>query len=333
MSVQVLAGVFSDAVGNVNLASSNVTATVDTVVPTVSGVSSVIADGSYRAGTTIDVTVSFTENVVVTTAVGTPTVLMETGATDRLASYVSGSGTSVITFRYVVQTGDISSDLDVQSSSALALNGGFIRDASGNDAVRTLASPGASGSLGLVKAIVIDTIAPSAPSSLAVTPIGGTVVANTLLANNTNMTATATIVAGQATGGWAELILGSTTIATDVSIASGETSVTFNLGFSAAADLQAAIAAVTVPFTLFSKPKLSAASAVVPDVLPGVLTKKPLYVPPNFLRGTLTPEAIVERAHRNGVEILDGSTRGKSKSSGCACSASGAGLDPSWLLT
>jgi MYXO-CTERM domain-containing protein len=34
----------------------------------------------------------------------------------------------------------------------------------------------------------------------------------------------------------------------------------------------------------------------------------------------------------NGVEILDGSTRAKSKAAGCACSASGAALDPSWLL-
>jgi fibronectin type 3 domain-containing protein len=242
MSVQVLAGVFSDAVGNVNAASSDVTATVDTVLPTVSGVSSVIANGSYRAGAAIDVTVTFTENVVVTTTAGTPTVLMETGATDRPASYVSGSGTSVITFRYVVQTGDISSDLDVQSSSALALNGGFIRDASGNDAVRTLANPGVSGSLGSAKAIVVDTVAPSTPTSLVVTPVGVTVVANTLLADNTNMTATATITAGQATGGWAELVLGSTTIATDTSILSGDTSVAFNLGFSVSAHLQAAIA-------------------------------------------------------------------------------------------
>ncbi|MCX6527493.1 MAG: Ig-like domain-containing protein, partial [Actinobacteria bacterium] len=243
MSVQVLAGVFSDAFGNVNTASLEVTATVDTVLPTVSGVSSLIANGSYRSGTALDITVTFTKNVVVTTAAGTPTVLMETGVTDRPASYISGSGTSVMMFRYVVQTGDASSDLDVQSSGALLLNGGLIKDVSGNNAVVTLASPGASGSLGSVKAIVIDTVAPSAPTTLAVTPAGGTVVANTLLANNTNMTASATIVAGQATGGWAELVLGSTAIATDVSIASGDTSVSFDLGFSLAADLQEAIAA------------------------------------------------------------------------------------------
>ncbi|NQW63547.1 MAG: hypothetical protein HQ461_12005, partial [Deltaproteobacteria bacterium] len=34
----------------------------------------------------------------------------------------------------------------------------------------------------------------------------------------------------------------------------------------------------------------------------------------------------------NGIDLLDGSTRGKSKSSGCACSAAGAVLDPSWLF-
>jgi len=51
------------------------------------------------------------------------------------------------------------------------------------------------------------------------------------------MTASATVVAGQATGGSAELVLGSTTIATDTSIAVGDSSVSFNLNFSAAADL------------------------------------------------------------------------------------------------
>jgi MYXO-CTERM domain-containing protein len=34
----------------------------------------------------------------------------------------------------------------------------------------------------------------------------------------------------------------------------------------------------------------------------------------------------------NGVEILESATGAKSKASGCACSAAGAPLDPSWLL-
>jgi hypothetical protein len=243
MSIQVLAGVFSDAVGNLNTASTTLTATVDTVIPVVSSVSSSTANGAYRAGSAIDIAVTFSKNVVVTTSAGSPTLLLETGTTDRLANYVGGSGTAVVTFRYVVQAGDASNDLDAQSTTALALTGGFIKDVSGNDAVLTLASPGASNSLGLAKSIVIDTVAPTAPTNVVVTPVGGTVVANTLLANNTNMTATASIVAGQATGGSAELLLGSTTIATDTSIAAGDSSLSFNLNFSTSADLQAAIAA------------------------------------------------------------------------------------------
>ena len=243
MSISVAGGVFSDAVGNLNTASSAVTATVDTLIPVVSSLSSPIVNGAYRAGTTIDIAVTLSENVVVTTGGGVPTLLLETGATDRAASYVSGSGTSILTFRYVVQTGDTSSDLDVQSTSALVLNGGAIKDVAGNDALLAVSIASATGSLASSKAIVIDTTAPATPTALTVTPVGGVVVANTLLAASTNMTATATMVAGQATGGSAELILGTITIATDTTILAGDTSLNFNLNFSTSAELQAAIAA------------------------------------------------------------------------------------------
>jgi flagellin-like hook-associated protein FlgL len=242
MSISVQAGSFADAFGNTNSASNTLGATVDTAAPSVTGVSSSSADGPYRAGATLSITVVFNDVVTVSTGGGVPTLLLETGTTDTSATYSSGSGTDTLTFRYVVQAGNTSSDLDQQSNEALALNGGTIRDASGNDAVLTLASPAASGSLGANKAIVIDTVAPSAPTSLAATAIGGTVVANTLLASNTNMTATASITAGQATGGSAELLLGSAVIATDASISSGDTSVSFTLGLTTTAQLQAAIA-------------------------------------------------------------------------------------------
>jgi hypothetical protein len=243
MSISVQAGSFADAFGNTNSASNTLGATVDTAAPSVTSVSSSSADGPYRAGATLSITVAFNDIVTVSTGSGVPTLLLETGTTDTSATYSSGSGTNTLTFRYVVQAGNTSSDLDQQSNAALALNGGTIRDASGNDAVLTLASPAASGSLGANKAIVIDTVAPSAPTSLAATAIGGTVVANTLLASNTNMTATASITAGQATGGSAELLLGSAVIATDASISSGDTSVSFTLGLTTTAQVQAAIAA------------------------------------------------------------------------------------------
>src|SRR6185503_5068610 len=71
------------------------------------------------------------------------------------------SGTSTLTFNYTVQAGDTSADLDYVSTSSLTLNGGSIQDAGSNNATLTLPSPGAVGSLGANKDLVIDTTAPT----------------------------------------------------------------------------------------------------------------------------------------------------------------------------
>ncbi len=152
-----------DSVGNnANIALNSIGATtgvlVDTAAPVVASVSSTTANGSYNAGDQIAITVTFNELVTVS---GTPQLTLETGDTDRVASYVSGSGTNTLTFNYTVQAGDTSSDLDYLGTSALALNGGTIRDAAGNNATLTLAVPGATGSLGANKAIIIDTAVPA----------------------------------------------------------------------------------------------------------------------------------------------------------------------------
>jgi len=125
--------------------------------PTVSGVSSTTADGTYTTDDTITVTVTFSGSVTVT---GTPQIQLETGDTDRQATYSSGSGTTTLTFNYVVQAGDASSRLDYVATDSLTLNGGTIKDSYDQDAVLTLASPGAAGSLGANKNIVIITTTP-----------------------------------------------------------------------------------------------------------------------------------------------------------------------------
>jgi methionine-rich copper-binding protein CopC len=107
--------------------------------------------------------VSFSENVIVT---GTPQITMETGTTDRVVNYYSGSGTSTLTFNYRVRDGDTSNDLDYASSTALAPNGGTIRDASGNNAILTLPTPGAAGSISASKDLVIDTTTPTLVSTV-----------------------------------------------------------------------------------------------------------------------------------------------------------------------
>jgi hypothetical protein len=68
----------------------------------------------------------------------------------------------VLSFSYTLQPGDNSADLDYLSTTALALNGGTIKGATGTDAVLSLPAPGASGSLGANKDIVVlDATAPS----------------------------------------------------------------------------------------------------------------------------------------------------------------------------
>ena len=152
--INVPAGSAQDTAGNSNTASNTLTYTSDTVAPSVTEVSSTTANGTYSMDKTIAVTVKFTKSVTVT---GTPQIQLETGSTDRQATYSSGSGTNTLTFNYVVQPEDISSDLDYVSTTAFTLNGGTINDSANNAAVLTLAPPGTAGSLGANKAIVIYT--------------------------------------------------------------------------------------------------------------------------------------------------------------------------------
>src|SRR6266498_525405 len=116
-------------------------------------VASTTADGTYSPGATINISVTFSGNVTVT---GTPTLLLETGATDHAATYTSaGSGSSSLSFSYTVMAGDTSSDLDYVANNSLVLNGGTITGTTGN-AILTLPDPATPGSLGVNNNIVID---------------------------------------------------------------------------------------------------------------------------------------------------------------------------------
>jgi len=166
-SVSVSSGAFTDAAGNGNTASSTTTITYDTRVPTISNVTSSSTNGTFTLGGTVSIQVVFSEAVTVS---GTPQLTLETGSTDRAVDYASGSGTITLTFTYTVQAGDFSTDLDYVSTSSLALNGGSIVDVASNAATLTLPTPGATGSLGANKAIVI-TSAPTKVVSVRA-PVG-----------------------------------------------------------------------------------------------------------------------------------------------------------------
>ncbi len=149
----------SNTTPTTNLA-ANKALVIDTTGPTVSNVTSSLANGSYKSGQVVPVQVVFNESVTV--AGGTPQLVIVTGspATTTL-NYSSGTGSNTLVFNYTVAGTNYSSDLDHASTTALSLNGATIKDSVGNNATLTLASPGASGSLAANKAIVIDNTAPT----------------------------------------------------------------------------------------------------------------------------------------------------------------------------
>lgn len=124
--------------------------------------------------------------------------------------------------------------------SSFTLNSGSY--ASGDIQVRQIDAAGNIGNATFMGAVSILGSAPTAPTNVAITPVGGTVIANTLNTTNTSLTATADIAADEAVGGRAELYVGTTLVATDSGILGGETSVSFDLSTMNNAALQAAIA-------------------------------------------------------------------------------------------
>ncbi len=158
VTADIAAGMANDAAGNGNNAAPQLARTYDTVSSTVLNVSSTVQDGVYGLGFTVPILVAFDEAIVVT---GAPKLTLATSsAPNGVATYASGSGTATLTFNYAVAAGESSADLDYVSAAALALNGGTMRDAAGNNADLTLAAPGAVGSLGDNNNIVVSSTTP-----------------------------------------------------------------------------------------------------------------------------------------------------------------------------
>ena len=109
---------------------------VDGVGPTVSSVaitSDPGDDDTYGIGNSIQVTVTFNENVTVT---GAPQLEIDVGGTAKMADYSSVSGAAVV-FIYTVVVGDSDSDGISIGANKLSLNSGTIKDSHGNDATLT----------------------------------------------------------------------------------------------------------------------------------------------------------------------------------------------------
>src|SRR5690606_20336138 len=135
---------------------------VDDIAPTITSVD-VPANATYKIGQNLVFTVNFSENVIVNSG-GTPYINITIGSAARNASYMGISGSSALTFRYTIASGD--SDSDGIAVGSLNLSGASIQDAAGNNASISL-----SGHLPSTTGILVDGIAPettivSGPSSL-----------------------------------------------------------------------------------------------------------------------------------------------------------------------
>ncbi|REE02117.1 Ig-like domain-containing protein [Marinoscillum furvescens] len=137
---------------------------LDLAVPVVTGVSSAHSDpDTLIIGESIVIDVTFSEDVDVT---GIPTLTLETGATDEVLNYSSGTGTSVLSFNYTVQAGNESDHLDYVATNSLVINPSSsitIEDQSANtnEADVSLPSPGAAASLSGNKQLRVDGVVPT----------------------------------------------------------------------------------------------------------------------------------------------------------------------------
>ena len=108
---------------------------IDTTPPKLSAIATSPGSGQVATGGTVTLTATFSE--AVTVAGGTPALALNDGGT---ATYLSGSGSSALVFKYTVAAGQSTTDLKLAASNAVALNGGTIRDRAGNNAVLTSAN-------------------------------------------------------------------------------------------------------------------------------------------------------------------------------------------------
>ena len=133
-------------------------ADADTVGPSVTSVS-VPANGTYAPGQILEFRINFDEAVIVTTSGGRPQLGLVIGAQTVYADYVSGSGSSLLTFRYTVQSGQL--DANGITVSSLQLNDATLKDVVGNAATLTL------NNVGSTSGVLVDGVPPATVISSA----------------------------------------------------------------------------------------------------------------------------------------------------------------------
>ena len=123
------------------------------------------ADKTYKIGDHIDVVLNTSTAITVDTTDGIPSVAitLDTGGVVN-AAYLSGTGTSALTFRYTVVNGNLDAD-GISVGSAINLNNGTMKDADTKNLALTFTSPTTTG-------VLVDGVLPTATITVADTALG-----------------------------------------------------------------------------------------------------------------------------------------------------------------
>ena len=142
-SITLNGSVIADQAGNLaandfTLPSNMDDVIVDNLVPTI--LNSIITSDNYKSGNYLDLKITFSEQVSVDTAKGSPLVAITVGKNTKYALYSTITGGDVLTFRYEIADRD--SDYDgIDIASSVISNGGMIQDGAGNDAILEFTPP------------------------------------------------------------------------------------------------------------------------------------------------------------------------------------------------
>lgn len=133
------------------------------------------ADRTYSLATTINVTVTFTESVIVS---GSPLIPI-VGLSSRNLSYSSGSGTASLVFAYTVQSSDLNLTGISISANSLSLNSGSLIDTGG------LAGTITHSAISTSSNHLVDGVVPTISTNAAINVVENTTSVATLAANET----------------------------------------------------------------------------------------------------------------------------------------------------
>jgi hypothetical protein len=139
-TIQDVAGNDAASISNQSVTNNTATPEVNATAITATNATDATKTSILSVGDKIIITITMSETVMVSTNAGTPTYTINIGGVDRVATYASGSSSNTLIFSYTVADGDTTNTATTgitATTSALALNGGTIKDAVDNATILT----------------------------------------------------------------------------------------------------------------------------------------------------------------------------------------------------